>query len=380
MTSHYDVIVAGLGGMGTSVLYHLASRGQRVLGLDRFDLGHAMGSSHGLTRIIRLGYFEGPQYVPMLKRAHALWQETGARAGMKLMHVTGSLDIAPEGDEHVQGALRSCLEHDLTHEVLGRREIERRCPAFALTDRHIALFQPDGGFVASEKAIFAHAGLALAAGAEIRTNEPMLDWRATAHGGVEVRTAGGTYTAGRLVLAAGAWMRDLLPGRRAVLNPVRQAIGWFATRNPALFHESRFPVFILTVEEGNFYGFPLYEHPGVKIGGPHYGREPIDPDSPDRTPSAAQVSRMRDFLKRYMPAANGEPLTIKGCLYTVTPDEHFIIDQVPGVPQAIALSPCSGHGFKFASVIGEIAADLATDRPPAFDLSNFAFDRFASVA
>jgi sarcosine oxidase len=378
MANHYDVIVAGLGGMGSAALYHIAARGKRVLGLEKFDLGHVMGSSHGLSRIIRLAYFEGEQYVPLLKRAHRLWTETGDKAGLKLLHVTGSIDLAPEGAGFVESSLASCKRHDVAHEVLDRKEIERRFPAFTLTDKHLGMWQPEGGFVASEKAIYAHAGLAIAAGAEIRTNEPMLSWKPTAHGGVEVTTANGTYTAGEIVLSAGAWMRDFVPGYARQMVPMKQAIGWFSVKDPALFREENFPVFILTVEEGNFYGFPLYEHPGFKLGGPHFGREPLDPDNPDRTPSARQVGLIRECLKRYIPSANGMALTIKGCIYTVTPDEHFIIDRVPGVPQALALSPCTGHGFKFASVIGEIAADFVTKGESAFDLSPFSFARFAA--
>jgi sarcosine oxidase len=347
-----------------------------VLGLERFDLGHAQGSSHGLSRIIRLAYFEGAQYVPMLKRAHTLWRETGERAGLRLLHVTGSIDLAPEGAGFVESSRDSAREHGLAHEVIDRAEIARRFPAFHLPAGHIGMWQPDGGFVASEKAIFAHVGLAQAAGAEIRTHEPMLDWKPTAQGGVEVRTARGRYTAGHIVLTAGAWMRDFVPAYATQMRPMRQAIGWFSVRRPELFREGAFPVFILTVEEGNFYGFPLYEHPGFKLGGPHFGREPLDPDDPDRTPSPRQVALIRACLKRYIPDAAGAPLTVKGCIYTCTPDDHFVIDRVPGVPQAIAFSPCSGHGFKFASVMGEIAADLVTKGSTPFDLSPFAFTRF----
>ena len=188
---HYDVIVAGVGAMGSAACWHLAKRGLRVLGLERFDLGHAMGSSHGLTRIIRLAYFEGSHYVPIVRRAHQLWQETGDAAGLKLLHVTGSLDLAPEGAGPVESSLQSCLDHGLAHEVLDQAEIARRFPAFQLPSGHLGLWQPDGGFVASEKAIYAHVGLAQSKGAEIRTGEPMLDWRPTADGGVIVRTERG---------------------------------------------------------------------------------------------------------------------------------------------------------------------------------------------
>jgi sarcosine oxidase len=378
MSNSYDVIVAGVGAMGSAACWHLAQRGLRVLGLERFDLGHAMGSSHGMTRIIRIAYFEGSHYVPIVQRAHHLWKETGAAAGLKLLHVTGSLDLAPRGSGEVEASLQSCLDHGLEHEVLDGGEIAKRFPGFQLPGGHHALWQPDGGFVASEKAIYAHVGLAQSRGAEIRTNEPMLDWRPTADGGVEVRTGRGSYSAGRLVITSGGWIADAVPALAANVATVRQAIGWFTTRRPELYREGAFPVFILTVEEGHFYGFPLYEHPGFKLGGPHFGREPMDPRDDDRTPSPCQVALIRECLKRYIPDAAGEPLTLKGCVYSVTPDEDFIIDRAPGAPQVVFASCCSGHGFKFASAIGEILADLSTEVRPAFDLAPFSLARFAA--
>ncbi len=374
---HYDVIVAGVGGMGSSACYHLAKRGKRVLGLERFDLGHSMGSSHGMTRIIRIAYFEGPQYVPLLKRASQLWTETGQEAGNQLLYVTGSMDIAPEGEGFVEASRQSCIEYDLKHTVMSRKDIETRFPAFTLTPEHIGLWQPDGGFVASERAIYTHAGLAMKHGAELRFNEPLLSWNSTPDGGVEVRTARTTYTAGSLVLASGAWMPELVPQLGKAEHIVKQAIGWFGVKNPAQFMPDKFPVFILTVEEGNFYGFPLWEHPGFKLGGPHFAREPIDPNDTDRTPSAKQVAAIRDCLRKYIPDAAGDPMGIKGCMYTVTPDEHFVVDRLPQAPQVVAISACSGHGYKFCSVLGEVAADLATKGETPFDITPFSISRFA---
>jgi sarcosine oxidase len=374
--AHYDVIVAGVGGMGSAACYHLAKRGQRVLGLERFDLGHSMGSSHGLTRIIRIAYFEGEFYVPLLKRAAELWTETGKEANTQLLYVTGSLDIAPEGDGFVESSQKSCLTHDLKHEVLDNKILAKRYPQFTLTPKHHALWQPDGGFVASERAIFAHAGLAMKHGAELRFNEPILSWKPTANGGVEVKTERTTYTAGHLVLSSGAWMPELVPALGKTEHVVKQAIGWFGVKNPAQFMPDRMPVFILTVEEGNFYGFPLWEHPGFKLGGPHFAREPIDPNNLDRTPSPKQVAAIRDCLKRYIPDAAGDPMTLKGCMYTVTPDEHFVVDRLPETPQVIALSPCSGHGYKFCSVLGEVAADLVIKGATPFDISELSIRRF----
>ncbi|HRK19972.1 MAG TPA: N-methyl-L-tryptophan oxidase [Hyphomicrobiaceae bacterium] len=377
MSKVFDTIVVGIGGMGSATLYQLAKRGQRVLGIERFDLGHVMGSSHGHTRIIRIAYYEGSEYVPIVKRAHELWREVGTEADMQLLHVTGALDLAPIGQGFVESSLQSCLDHGLEHEVLDAKEIMRRYPAFRLPKTHHALFQKDGGFVLSEKAIFAHSGLALKHGAELHVGEVVRDFRPTADGGVEVRTDRDVYTAGKLVLSAGAWIREFAPDALRSVTTVKQAIGWFQTRAPEKFALGALPVFILTVEEGNFYGFPVFEHPGFKIGGPHLAREPIDPNSPDRTPSPRQVAAIQDCLAKYLPDAGGPPLTLKGCMYTVTPDEHFILDALPGLPQVLVASPCSGHGFKFASAIGEIMADLAVEGRARFDLSPFSIGRQA---
>ncbi len=376
----YDVIVAGVGGMGAATCHHLAKRGQKVLGLERFELGHGMGSSHGMTRIIRLAYFEGSQYVPIVRRAHQLWTETGAQAGVELLHVTGSIDLAPEGSGEVESSHKSCLDHGLTHELLDHGEIAARFPQFHLPKGHVGLWQPDGGFVASERAIYTHVGLAQDNGAEIRTNEQVLAWEPTAGGGVKVRTNRTTYEAGSLVLTSGAWMDTLNPALAPHLKTVKQAIGWFTVKNRTSFLPDKFPVFILTVDEGNFYGFPLWEHPGFKLGGPHLGRTPIDPENPDRTPAPHQVGLIRDCLAKYIPDAAGDPLSLKGCIYTVTPDDHFVIDRMPGAPQVVFASCCSGHGYKFASAIGEIMADMAMDKVPPYDLSMFSLSRFAKAA
>lgn len=381
MSSRYDVIVAGVGGMGSATCWQLARRGQRVLGLERFDIGHAMGSSHGMTRIIRLAYFEGPQYVPLVRRAHELWRETGELAGTQLLHVTGSLDMSAAGEnDPVARSRASCIEHGLDHDILDRGQVQARFPAFRIPEGHVGLWQKDGGFVASERAIYTHVGLAQSRGADIRANEPMLSWKPTADGGVSVTTARGTYTAGKLVLTSGAWIGEAAQDLAPFVSAKKQCIGWFTVRKPELFRAPAFPVFILTVEEGNFYGFPLWEHPGFKVGGPHYGRVPVDPNEADRTPTPAQIASLQNFLGRYIPEAAGEPLTLKGCIYTVTPDEDFVIDHLPGFPQVVLASACSGHGFKFASAIGEVLADLATTGTSRFDLSPFRLGRFAAAA
>ena len=380
MSEVYDVIVVGIGGMGSAACYQLAKRGQRVLGLEKFQIGHAMGSSHGLTRILRLAYFEGEAYVPLVQRARQLWIETGALTGQQLFYEVGALDMAPAGDDIIAQAQQACLAYDLPHEILGRAAIEHRFPALALPVGHGGLYQPQSGFVASELALSVHVALARQHGAIIRDQEPMLDWAPTAHGGVRVRTTQGTYEAGRLVLSPGAWIGSVVPGLAPSTTVIRQTLAWFAPREPELLAPDRFPVFTLKVEEGQLYGFPLWGHPGFKLGSPHYDKDVFDPDTPTREPSPGHEAVLTQSVRRYVPAAAGALLELKACLYTMTPDEHFVIDTLPDYEQVIVASPCSGHGYKFASVIGEILADLAETGTSRFDLSMFALRRFAEFA
>ena len=273
MSQVYDVIVVGVGGMGSATCYQLAKRGQRVLGLERFDIPHSMGSSHGDTRMLRLAYFEGQAYVPLVLRAHQLWQEIGKLAGEHLLHMTGTLDISGPDEEDIIGkAEQACRTYDLPYELLDSEAIMARYPGFKLEAKHKGLFQPDGGFVASEKAILAHTALAIDAGAEIRPRERVLGWEPTQSGGVKVKTERGTYEAGSLVLSTGPWIGEFAPGVIPFTQPYRQVFGWFRPRSPDLFKMGSFPSFTLKNDEGHYYGFPLWNNPGLKIGGPHHGR------------------------------------------------------------------------------------------------------------
>lgn len=379
MTFAYDVIVAGVGGMGSAACWQLARRGLRVLGLERFDIPNAQGSSHGLTRIIRLAYHEGAAYVPLVQRALALWQEAGAAYGQPLLFTTGSLDAGPSGGGFFEAALAACREYGLPHEILTAAEINRRFPGLRLPADHRGLFQPDGGFIACERAIIAHVTLAQAAGAEIHARETVLAWQTLPGGGVQVTTDRGRYEAGRLILTAGAWTGALAPALADVLAPERQVMGWFQPADPAKFAPGAFPVTILAVEEGDYYVVPVFEAPGVKVGRHHHLGERTTADTVEREVTPADEAALRRALARYLPEANGPVMALRTCLYTVTPDEHFVIDTLPGTAEVIVVSACSGHGYKFASVIGEIVADLATTGQSAFDLSMFRLSRFADA-
>ncbi|TDR94967.1 N-methyl-L-tryptophan oxidase [Enterovirga rhinocerotis] len=373
----YDVIVIGVGGMGSAACWHLARRGVRVLGLERFDIPHTMGSSHGFNRIIRLAYFEDPSYVPLLRRAYENWRELESRFGEQLLFITGSVDAGPAGSAMVEGSLAACREHDLPHRVLSGTELHAVAPGYDLPATHQAVLQPDGGFVSAERAIVAHVGLAQAAGAEIRAREPVLGWEPTASGGVRVTTERGTYEAGRLVLSAGAWMGEFVPALRRVAVPERQVLGWFQPKEPALFSPERFPVFNMEAEEGKFYGFPVWHVPGFKIGRWHHLGETGAADALSREAGPRDEDALRPAVRRYFPQADGATMALRACFFTNTPDEHFIIDTLPDLPQVVVASPCSGHGYKFCSVVGEVLADLATTGGSRFALGLHALSRFS---
>ena len=373
-TRQFDTIVIGVGGMGSATCYQLARRGQRVLGLERFAIPHEHGSSHGYTRIIRLAYYEHPSYVPLLRRAYDLWREIERQAGEQLLYITGSLDAGPEASWVFQGALRSAREHDLPHEVLTSADINARFPGYQLPADTYGLYQPDGGFLTPERATVAFVNAARASGAEIHADERVLDWVPTA-GGVRITTEQGAYEAGSLVFTAGAWNATLLPFLRGLASPERQVLAWLQPHQPELFTPARFPVFNLLVPEGRYYGLPSFDVPGFKFGRYHHLAEVADPDAPRAEPTAADERLLRAFAKRYFPAGTGPTLLLKTCLFTNTPDEHFLIDRHPDCQQVFFASACSGHGYKFASVIGEILADLAERGETRHDISLFRLAR-----
>ncbi len=373
----YDAIVIGVGAMGSAAAYHLARRGLRTLGLEQFDIPHDRGSSHGVNRIIRLAYWEHPSYVPLLRRAYELWRDLENVTGERLLIITGGIDAGPEESPTVTGALLSCDLHHLPHEVLDASELRRRYPGYRLSEKMVAVYQPDGGFVLSERAIVAHVMAAQAEGAEIRAREPVLDWEA--HGdGVRVRTARGSYAAGRLVITAGPWAGKLIPAIADHAVAERQVLLWAQPLRPELFRLGAFPVFNMEAPEGHFYGFPVYGIPGFKFGKYHHRRERTDPDRLDREIYPEDEEVLREGIRRYFPDADGPTMALKTCMFTNSPDEHFLLGTLPEYPNVCLAAGFSGHGYKFASVIGEIMADLATLGESRLDLSLFRLGRFGT--
>ncbi|MBS1856792.1 MAG: N-methyl-L-tryptophan oxidase [Acidobacteria bacterium] len=375
----YDAIVLGVGGMGSAALYHLARRGRRVLGIEQFSLGHDFGSSHGVTRIIRLAYAEHPAYVPLLVRAYELWREMELAAGERLLVVTGGLDIGPESGETVAGSLRSCREHGIAHEVLDAAEIARRFPGYRLPPEMAGVYQADGGFVLPERSIAAHVSAALALGAEVHGCERVEGWSAPGDG-VEVRTGRGVYRAERLIIAAGAWAARAVPELAKFAVPERQVLIWTQPTRAERFTPAAFPIFNMEAPEGRFYGFPVYGVPGFKIGRYHHRGETVDPDRMNRGFDREDEAVLRAGIERYFPDANGPTLAMKTCLFTNSPDEHFILDLHPDSPRVAIAAGFSGHGFKFAPVVGEILADLAVEGGCArWDLGLFRLGRFGAA-
>jgi sarcosine oxidase len=361
--------------MGSAALYHLARRGKRVLGLERFDVLHERGSSHGLTRIIRLAYFEHPDYVPLLRRAYELWRELEDEVGEQLLYVTG---IVEGGERIYDGVLRSCADHDLPHEVVDGAEVARRFPAYRLPADYRAVFQPDGGFVLPERCIVAHVEGAIARGATVRAREQVLDWEASENG-VRVRTERGVVEAERLVLTAGAWSEAVARLPQGSVGAVRQALAWFQPSTPELFTPQRMPVFNLALDGEHFYGFPAFGIPGFKLGRyDHYGQGG-DPDAISREPTPADEAPLREFAGRYFPEGAGPTLALKTCLFEPTPDEHFLIDHHPETPAVVVGAGFSGHGFKFCSVVGEILADLALEGGTPHDIGLFRLSRLVAA-
>ena len=369
----FDDIVLGLGGMGSAAAYQLARRGRRVLGLERYDLLHERGSSHGLTRIIRLAYHEHPSYVPLLQRSYELWHELEARVGERLLVTTGSLEAGPEDGVIFTGAAEAARLHHLDHEILEGPQIASRFPGFApLPAGTAGVWQPDGGFLLAERAILAHVNQALAHGAELRFREAVTGWEPTGSDGVVVTTERERYAADRLVVCAGPWAGEVLPELTRAAAPERQALAWIQPRDPELFAVGAFPVFVLEEEGRLYYGFPVHDHPGVKLGLYHHFGEPIDPNQPDRTTTARDEAVLRAFAEERLVEVDGPTVMVKACIFTNSPDEHFIIGPMPNAPQVIVAAGFSGHGFKFCSVVGEVLADLAMLATTPHDIELFA--------
>jgi sarcosine oxidase len=374
----FDTVVVGLGAMGSAALYHLASRGVKVLGVDRYATPHIHGSTHGRTRIIREAYYEHPCYVPIVQRAYELWAALEREIGEQLFVQTGGLMIGPPEGELFAGALRSAKEHGLAHTILEPAQVHARYPGFRVPRGSMALHEPRAGLLLPEKCVEAHLALAQRAGATIRTGIEVT--RFTADDGVRIETNAGELRARTLILAAGPWLPALVPDLELPLEVERQLFHWFEpASHPEWYDAAHSPISLIEYASGRFFAtFPDVGH-GVKAGIHHEGAV-IDIDAPRASASPAEGAEMQALLARYLPEAAGRILDRATCVYTNTPDHDFLLDRHPAHPGVIIASPCSGHGFKFASAIGEILADLVSTGETGFDLGPFALSRFQAPA
>ncbi|MBX7248346.1 MAG: N-methyl-L-tryptophan oxidase [Caulobacteraceae bacterium] len=384
----FDVIVVGLGAMGAAAVWQLARRGVRVLGVDQYSPPHALGSSHGDTRITRLAIGEGAHYSPLAARSHALWREIEAETGADLMTTTGMLLIsssATRASVHVPHFFRNTLEaadlHGVDHERLDADEMRRRFPQFAVADEELGYYEPGAGFLRPEACIEAQLTLARRHGAVIRTGARLQSLAETG-GGVRVEAGGQAFEAGRVLLCLGAWLPEQLPAaRRGLFTVRRQVLYWFAVDRPELFDPARCPVFIweLPVADRVIYGFPAVDGPsgGVKVATEQQGvaTHPRDVDRSVAPSEAAETHR--DCIAPFLPAVSDRLIKAAACLYTVTPDAGFVVDRLGDSDRVTVVSACSGHGFKHSAALGEAVADRALGASaPLIDLDAVRWARF----
>lgn len=374
-----DAIVVGLGAHGSAAAAALARRGLRVVGLERFGRGETFGSSGGRSRIIRVAHYEDPFYAPLARAAWDRWLELEAETGAEILTRTGGLYAGPPSSALVAGAIAAARTHALGHELIDAAEIRRRWPAFTPADDAIGLVEDQAGVLRADRANAAHLTVAERLGAELRFGTRVVDWRPDGGSGFEVETGDGSVVrAGRIVLTAGPWIGELVADLRLPLTVERQPVCWFTPPVSAASADvsvGRLPVWLMTTDDGTFYGFPFDPELGLKVSHHHSG-ELVEPDALDREVRPADVERIRAFVRARMPAADGPLSSSTVCLYTNTPDDRFVIDRHPVEPGVAFASACSGHGFKFAPLIGDILADLVTDGATEWPIEPFRAERF----
>lgn len=373
--SVYDVIIVGAGTMGMPTGAYLAKHGARTLLIDAFDPPHQSGSHHGETRMIRHAYGEGKQYVTLVKHAQALWESLEQQIGIKVFEPTGVLGLGPRESLFLQEVIDASTKYDLPLQRMTANEIRRQWPCIQVPEEFIGCLETGSGLIYSEKAIEAYKELALTRGAELLTGKPVLDI-ITHQGHVEVKTKDNIFFAEKVVVTAGAWAGKVLDGLALPIQPLRKVVGWFKPQSHG-FQSPDLPSFYFDMGDRMFYGIPSLGESGLKLGRTD-GGQPIDPDRHTQNFGAFEEdeSDLRQFLKTYMPKANGQLLKSFTCLYTKSQDGHFIIDHHPLNDRIILACGFSGHGFKFASVMGEILGEMALWGQSNHDVSLFSLDRF----
>jgi sarcosine oxidase len=384
MAATFDVIVVGLGAMGSAAAYHLARAGKTVLGLEAFGPAHDKGSSHGESRIIRQAYFEDSAYVQPVLRAYELWRDLEKESGAELLTITGGLSIGAAQGELVSGCLKSAMENRLAYELLDVSQMRQRFPQFSLGNEEVAFYEEMAGYLRPEECIRQHLHGAANRGADLHFDEPMTSWQASPQGdGVSVTTSKQTFRTRSLVLSVGPWFTERITGLTLPVVISRRVMFWLKPLDqPSSFDKQAFPILIWEPAEGPiFYGFPRLDDAGHPKVGLHSGKvEVCSPASIDRSIRPQDESEIRAVIASRIPALNGEVVHAATCMYSTTPDHNFIVDRHPGYPQVILAGGFSGHGFKFSSVVGEILCDLAVDLQTASKFPLFSCTRFAKPA
>lgn len=379
MRSTFDCIVLGVGGMGSAALYHLARRGARVLGLDRFTPGHDRGSSHGETRVIRLAYFEHADYVPLLRRAYTLWEELESQREATLYVQTGILEMGPPDGEVVPGVTKAARQHGLDVEKLSAADIRQRYPGIQLPEDWAGIFEARGGYLRVEASVRAHVDEAVKHGAHLRTGEVIQGWTIDGDS-VVVQTDQETYRAQQLIVTAGAWAPQLLEALGVRLTVLRKPLLWYRTQTPHYHVDNGFPVWLFETSSGVFYGFPEIDAMGLKVAEHSNGSPVDDPLALDRRLLPEDRQPVESFLATHLPEVSRECLHHTVCMYTMTPDQHFLIDRHPQHAQVCFAAGLSGHGFKFATVLGEILAQLTLDGESPQPIGFLGLDRLQTSA
>lgn len=375
MSVEFDVAVIGLGAMGSAALSSAAARGAKAIGIEAHFPAHALSSSHGDSRLIRLGYFEDPSYVPLLKRAYENWRSLEARLRAEILTVTGVLQIGAPESKIVSGTRASCEMHGLPHELLDKGAMKRRFPAFELGDGEVGLLDPQGGYVRPEAAIMGYLKLAAEDGAALHFGERVVAIEPD-DAGVTIVSTTGRYRARKVIVATGAWIAELVPQLRPHAQPIRQVVAWYQPRDGFVAEPQRMPCFLRDEgANGSFFGFPAIGIDGVKVGRHAHFREPIDPEAPNPVVNDTDTALLDGFVAKRLPDAASFRVRATTCRYTMLPSEDFLIDTLPGQPNVVVSSACSGHGFKFASVVGEILADLALQGASALPTDLFSFEK-----
>lgn len=374
----YDVIILGTGGVGSAAALHAARSGARVLGLDRFPPGHDRGSSHGDTRIIRLAYFEHPDYVPLLRRAYELWEELEEATGEDLYREVGLLQVGPPAGEVVPGVLQAAKLHGLEVETLTADDVARRMPGYAVPEGMVGVFERRAGYLFVERCVRAHVRQAVLAGATLRHGETVLEWSADSTG-VRVLTDRDEYWADKLIVTAGAWATQLLADVGVPLAVVRKHLHWYECHADEYLGE-RCPAFLFELPQGVFYGFPRVDGAAEVKVSEHSGGEPVaDPLHFDRSLDPRDVARVEEALRLSLPTLARGGLTRTRhvvCMYTLSPDQNFLLDWHPRHPNVVFAAGLSGHGFKFTSALGQIVAQMALTRASPLPIEFLSVGRF----